>query len=327
MHRLQNLGRTTRKTNGITASLPQTRYIGRFAPSPTGPLHFGSLYTALASYLQARAQHGLWRIRIDDLDTPRNAPGAADNILKTLENFGLQWDKAVIFQSARIERYHAALEQLLADNRTYRCGCTRKTLDRHQPRFPDKAHLYPGFCRVKTPPAHIRHALRIKTDARIVRFHDALQGLIEHVMSERHGDFIVLRRDSIIAYQLAAAVDDRLENITEVVRGYDLLDSTPKQIYLQQLLGYRSPHYMHVPVIVDAHGQKLSKQSYAAAVDRHDANKVLFEALVLLFQQPPTMLRGAPVSELLDWAIAHWNPALLQNKQAIAEHPLLDLAR
>lgn len=282
-------------------------------------MHFGSLFTALASFLQARSRQGLWRIRIDDLDTPRNVPGAADGILKTLENFGLHWDGAVIYQSARIDHYHAALQQLFTGDLVYRCICTRKILSRHQQEHPEKLGLYPGFCRTQTHAAHTRHALRIKTGPEIVRFDDALQGLIEHTLSEQHGDFVVLRRDNIIAYQLAAAVDDRQELITEVVRGYDLLDSTPKQIYLQQLLGYRSPRYMHVPVIVDAHGQKLSKQSYAEAVDRHDAKTLLFDALVLLRQHPPPVLRGAPISELLNWAIAHWNPAALQNRRAIRQ--------
>lgn len=322
MHRLQNPGRTARKANGITPPLPQPRYIGRFAPSPTGPLHIGSLYTALASFLQARAQQGLWRLRIDDLDTPRNVPGAADGILKTLENFGLHWDGAVIYQSAQIDCYHAALNRLLADDAVFRCVCTRKILSQHTYEHPGSAHLYPGFCRTKIPAGHARYALRIKTGPEIVRFQDYLQGLIEHTLSERHGDFIVLRRDNIIAYQLAAAVDDRQELITEVVRGYDLLDSTPKQIYLQQLLGYASPRYMHVPVIVDACGQKLSKQSYAEAVDRRDAKTLLFDLLVLLRQHPPAALRGAAVSELLRWAIAHWHPAPLQNKRTIREQPI-----
>lgn len=321
MYRLQNAGRITRKTNGITAHRPLQRYVGRFAPSPTGPLHFGSLYTALASFLQARSQHGRWLLRIDDLDQPRNMPGAVHSILKTLENFGLHWDDAVIYQSARTEHYHAALQQLLAGDLVYRCICTRKILSRHQQDHPDKAHLYPGFCRTKIHSGNIRHALRIKTGSQTVHFHDALQGLIEHILSEQHGDFIVLRRDNIIAYQLAAAVDDRQELITEVVRGYDLLDSTPKQIYLQQLLGYGSPNYMHVPIIVDIHGQKLSKQSYAEAVDRRDPKTVLYDVLELLRQHPPKALRGAPVSELLEWAIAHWNPAPLRYKRSITELP------
>lgn len=319
MHRLQNPGRIARKTNGITAHLPQQRYIGRFAPSPTGPLHFGSLYTALASFLQARSHQGLWRLRIDDLDQPRNVPGAADAILKTLENFHLHWDGEVIYQSRQTDSYHAALQQLLADGLVYRCVCTRKTLTRYRHEHPDKAHLYPGICRATTNSRQTPYALRIKTGPHAIRFHDALQGVIEHSLAGQHGDFIVLRRDNIIAYQLAAAVDDRQEKITEVVRGYDLLDSTPKQLYLQQLLGYPSPRYMHVPVIVDAQGQKLSKQSYAEAVDRREAKTVLFEALVLLRQQPPAELRGAPIADLLNWAITHWRPAPLLNKRAIME--------
>jgi glutamyl-Q tRNA(Asp) synthetase len=317
---LQNPGRITRKTNGITAHQPQRRYIGRFAPSPTGPLHFGSLYTALASFLQARSQRGLWRLRIDDLDAPRNAPGAASAILKTLENFGLHWDDEVIYQSRQIAVYRAALTRLETGGFLYRCICTRSVLARHQCEHPHNAHLYPGFCRntLSGGNADIPHALRVKTDPCLVRFHDALQGLVEHPLDELHGDFIVLRRDNVIAYHLAAAVDDRQERITEVVRGYDLLDSTPKQLYLQQLLGYSSPSYMHVPVIVDTHGQKLSKQSHAEAVDRDGAKTRLFDALVLLRQRPPMELRGAPIAELLAWAIAHWNPERLKNRRAVS---------
>jgi glutamyl-Q tRNA(Asp) synthetase len=165
-----------------------------------------------------------------------------------------------------------------------------------------------------------RHALRIKSGAHKICFQDGLQGGIEHSLSEQHGDFIVLRRDNIVAYHLAAAVDDRQEQITEVVRGCDLLDSTPKQLYLQHLLGYPSPHYMHVPVIVDRHGQKLSKQSYAEAVNRHDGKTLLFDALALLQQQPPPALRGASIAELLNWAVAHWKPELLKQKRSLLLH-------
>jgi glutamyl-Q tRNA(Asp) synthetase len=262
----------------------------------------------------------LWRLRIDDLDTPRNAPGATDAILKTLENFGLQWDGEVVYQSRQIDIYRAALARLEAGGFLYRCVCTRTTLARHQREHPHKAHLYPGFCRAVAHPANAHHALRVKTGAHVIRFQDALQGCIEHALSEQHGDFIVLRRDNIIAYHLAAAVDDRQEHITEVVRGYDLLDSTPKQLYLQQLLGYPPPNYMHVPVIVDAHGQKLSKQSHAEAIDPRDAKTLLFDALLLLRQWPPAELRGASIAELLNWAVAHWKPELLKQKRSLLLH-------
>lgn len=280
-------------------------------------MHFGSLFTALASYLQARSRHGRWLLRIDDLDTPRNMPGATDAILKALDNFGLHWDGSAIYQSARLEAYQAALAQLTAQGLTYRCACTRKELAGYQAQHPEAAHLYPGFCRHKTIPGTTRYALRIKADARTIRFHDGLQGLIEQPLAAMHGDFIIFRRDQVVAYQLAAAVDDRQENITEVLRGYDLLDSTPKQLYLQQVLGYPSPTYLHVPVIVDAHGQKLSKQSYAEAVDRGAPQLLLFQALEMLQQRPPQQLRGAPVAELLAWAVDNWDPAPLHGKQAI----------
>ena len=278
-------------------------YIGRFAPSPTGSLHYGSFYTALASFLQARSQQGLWLLRIDDLDTPRNIKGSADNILKTLDVFGLHWDGSVFYQSQSLEAYHEILERLLKEKLIYPCTCSRKTL----------TDIYSGVCRDKQIPPDSPYSLRIKTDNRIISFTDELQGLISQNLAEQHGDFILKRKDQIISYQFAVVIDDDRQHINHVVRGYDLLDSTPRQIYLQQILGLDTPDYMHVPVIVDAQGYKLSKQTCATAVDLKNSHAVLFEVLTLLKQNPPSELQQASSTELLSWAIQHWNPGLLKN--------------
>jgi glutamyl-Q tRNA(Asp) synthetase len=283
-------------------------YIGRFAPSPTGPLHLGSLYTALASFLQARSRQGLWLLRIDDLDFPRNIKGSADSILKTLDAFGLHWDSSVVYQSQCLDSYHEILDQLAWDQLIYPCTCTRKTL----------TAIYSGACRSKQTQSDSPNSYRIKTDNRIISFKDELQGLISHDLAEQHGDFILKRKDRIIAYQFAVVIDDDRQHINHVVRGYDLLDSTPRQIYLQQVLGLVTPDYMHVPVIIDEQGYKLSKQTRATAVDLKQPHAVIFELLTLLKQNPPSELQQAPSTELIAWAIEHWNPSMLKNCRAIS---------
>ena len=281
-------------------------YIGRFAPSPTGPLHLGSLYTALASFLQARSQQGLWLLRIDDLDTPRNVKGSADSILKTLDAFGLHWNGSVVYQSQTLDVYHEILDQLVKDKLIYPCTCSRKTL----------TAIYSGVCRDKQTLPKSPYSFRIKTDNRSISFTDELQGLISHNLAE-HGDFIVKRKDDIIAYQFAVVIDDDRQHINHIVRGYDLLDSTPRQIYLQQLLRLVTPGYMHVPVIIDEQGYKLSKQTHATAVDLKKPHAVIFKLLSLLKQNPPDELQHAPPTELLSWAIEHWNPGMLINCRTI----------
>ena len=289
--------------------LDKQPYIGRFAPSPSGSLHFGSLYTALASFLQARSQQGLWLLRIDDLDFPRNIKGSADSILKTLDAFGLHWDGSVAYQSQTLDVYHEILDQLVKDKLIYSCTCSRKTL----------TAIYSGVCRGKQTLPKSPYSYRIKTDSRIISFKDELQGLISHNLAEQHGDIILKRKDQIIAYQFAVVIDDDSQHINHVVRGYDLLDSTPRQIYLQQILGLVTPGYMHVPVIIDEQGYKLSKQTRATAVDLNKPYAVIFELLTLLKQNPPSELQHAPSTELLGWAIEHWNPALLKNCRTICK--------
>ncbi|MDD5320974.1 MAG: tRNA glutamyl-Q(34) synthetase GluQRS [Methylococcales bacterium] len=283
-------------------------YIGRFAPSPTGPLHLGSLYTALASFLQARSRHGKWLLRIDDLDTPRNIKGSADSILKTLDAFGLHWDDSVVYQSQHLGIYDEILDKLAKNKLVYPCSCSRKTL----------TAIYSGLCRNKQSPRNSPYSLRIKTDERIISFDDELQGLISHNLALQHGDFILKRKDRIIAYQFAVVIDDDRQQVNHIVRGFDLLESTPRQIYLQKTLGIATPGYMHVPVIIDEQGYKLSKQTRATAVDVRTPEAVIFGLLKLLKQNPPRELQHAPSTEQLNWAIDHWDPALLKNSRAIS---------
>ena len=240
-------------------------YIGRFAPSPTGPLHFGSLYTALASFLQARSKQGLWLLRIDDLDTPRNIKGAADNILKTLETFGLHWDNHVAYQSQTVDIYHEVLDSLLKEQLIYPCTCSRKIL----------TTVYSGTCRNKQTLPQSPYSYRLKTNNRVISFNDELQGLTANNFAKQ-GDFILKRKDQFIAYQFAVVIDDNQQQINHVVRGYDLLASTPRQIYLQHILGFDTPAYMHVPIIIDKQGYKLSKQTLATAVDIKQPNALIF---------------------------------------------------
>ncbi|MCX7085370.1 MAG: tRNA glutamyl-Q(34) synthetase GluQRS [Methylococcales bacterium] len=283
-------------------------YIGRFAPSPTGPLHLGSLYTALASYLDAKSHQGQWSLRIDDLDTPRNLSGAADYILSTLDAFGLHWDGGVTYQSDCIAFYEAELARLINTQIIYPCACSRKTL----------ATDGECYCINKQIDLTVPHAYRVKTDQSLIQFVDQIQGLVSISMAEQ-ADFILKRKDQILAYQFAVVVDDHIKGVNHVVRGCDLLDSTPKQIYLQKLLGFALPVYMHVPVIKDAHGFKLSKQTLAEGVNLKDSQKIIFKLLGLLWQSPPKELYNAPVLELLEWAVQHWNPSALKHRQSIVQ--------
>lgn len=282
--------------------------IGRFAPSPTGPLHLGSLYTALASFLQARSQQGRWHLRIDDLDTPRNRPDAVSTILNTLDTLGLHWDDAVVYQSHQLAAYQHILEQLSQQGCLYRCDCSRKILN---------SEIYSGRCRHRIITADSPHALRLKTDNVSISFDDDVQGLVTEHLVGPDSDFIIKRKDGIIAYQFAVVIDDYLQGITEIVRGCDLLTSTPKQIYLQQLLGYPTPHYLHVPVIIDQQGFKLSKQTLATAVDTENPGQLIFDLLVLLKQQPPLELKRASLEDVLAWGVTHWQAAPLQHQQTV----------
>ena len=265
----------------------------------------------MAGFLQTRSQKGLWRLRIDDLDTPRNVKYADEAILKTLEAFGLDWDGDVYYQSDHIDIYQHSLNELEKKHLIYPCVCSRKNLILHA-REQAQPDIYPGICRNRQVHADVPQALRLKTDHSLISFQDELQGFISCDLAAQQGDFIVRRKDRIIAYQFAVVIDDALQQVNQVVRGSDLLDETAKQIYLQQLLGLATPGYMHVPVIVDPQGYKLSKQTQATAVDLTMPDRVIFQLLGLLRQNPPIELQQAPATELLSWAIAHWNPTGLK---------------
>jgi glutamyl-Q tRNA(Asp) synthetase len=284
--------------------LNPTAYRGRFAPSPTGALHFGSLLTAVASYLEARTQQGLWLVRMEDLDPPREIKGAAREILKTLEQFGFEWDGDVIYQSQQDSAYQDALQQLKNKQLTFACNCSRKHLNNTASRS-SEGIIYPGTCRHKIdiPPPY---TTRIIAPDQTFHFIDQLQGPQKQNLHHSLGDFIIRRRDQLFAYQLAVVVDDHLQSITHIVRGSDLLSSTARQIFLQTMLSYQTPEYTHLPVLTNAEGNKLSKQSHAQALDLTHANLHLYRCLTLLVQSPPTELTNASLHELWQWAFTHW---------------------
>jgi len=271
---------------------------GRFAPSPTGPLHFGSVVAAVASYMQAKNQRGKWLVRMDDVDTPRNQAGADTAILKTLEILGLHWDDDVLFQSHRQEAYLVALNILSDKKLVYRCTCTRKQL---------QGSAYPGTCRHQAHDPDQQHSLRIITKQSPTKFNDEIQGHFQQILETEIGDFIVHRADGLVAYHIATVVDDAWQGITEIVRGADLLDSTPRQIYLQQIFNYPTPSYAHLPVAVNAHGYKLSKQHHARPVNDTEPVAILFTALDFLGQHPDKVLLQGNVEEIIQWGIKHWS--------------------
>lgn len=278
---------------------------GRFAPSPTGPLHFGSLIAALGSFLEARRQEGEWLVRIEDVDTHRARSGAADAILRTLERYELRWDGPVLYQSRRTDAYRAALEHLLNAGLAYPCTCSRRELA-NCPRSGDGSPIYPGRCRCRVGHPARPCAIRLRATDAPLAFRDAVQGDRRQCVASEVGDFIIRRADGLFAYQLAVVVDDAAQGITQVVRGSDLLDSTPRQIYLQRLLGAPTPEYAHLPVAVDPLGRKLSKQTGAAALDPRDPAPALWAALHFLGQDPPADLRREPPATILAWAHVHW---------------------
>ena len=279
-------------------------YTGRFAPSPTGPLHFGSLVAALGSYLDARAHNGRWLVRMEDLDVAREQPGAADEIVATLARCGLEWDGDVEYQSRRLSDYRAALDRLESSAAAYPCSCTRREMADSLLAL-DGARIYPGTCRGGLASGRLARAVRVRTNAEPVEFDDRRHGRQVQCVERDVGDFVLLRADGYFSYQLAVVVDDAAQGVTDVVRGIDLIDSTARQIFLQRLLGLHTPRYMHLPVAVAQSGEKLSKHTGALPAGPRD----LPRALAFLGHVPPTDLAGAPASELLRWGIAHWNPA------------------
>jgi glutamyl-Q tRNA(Asp) synthetase len=292
-------------------------YVGRFAPSPTGPLHFGSLLAAVASYLDARARDGRWRLRMEDIDETRCRPEFADDILRTLEGFGFEWDGEVSVQSQRKPWYEAALAQLAAQKVVYACTCSRREIADSALAGID-GPVYPGTCRHARHPA-AGNALRILTQDAPIAFTDRVQGAMVQHLESQIGDFVVKRRDGLFAYQLAVVVDDHLQGVTDVVRGADLLDSTARQIWLQQQLGYATPSYLHIPVATNAAGQKLSKQTLAPQVADGDACRTLLSALALLGQPLDGLDTIPQPGALLLAAGRRWDPLAIPRRRAIPQ--------
>jgi glutamyl-Q tRNA(Asp) synthetase len=283
-------------------------YRGRFAPTPSGPLHFGSLVAAAGSLLEARTRGGEWLLRIDDLDPPRVVRGAADAILRTLDAYGMHWDGAVVRQSARSAAYHAALHRLRRQALVYPCACSRREIG-DSAAAGIEGPVYPGHCRAGMPADRAARALRVLTHGAAVAFEDAVQGRIEQAIEAAIGDFVVYRADGVYAYHLATVIDDAAQGITHVVRGADLLASTPRQIHLQRVLGLPTPAYAHLPVALNEAGEKLSKQTLAWPVDASAPVPALHAALRFLGQPVSDDLRRATLRELWSWAFAHWRLA------------------
>jgi glutamyl-Q tRNA(Asp) synthetase len=288
-------------------------YVGRFAPSPTGPLHFGSLLAAVASYAQAKSIAGKWLLRIEDIDPPREQPGADKLILDVLEAFGFEWDGPVTYQSSFTPRHEEQVQTLVNAGLAYPCSCSRRDLA-DVPRGP-LGVIYPGTCRTGCQSDDV--AIRILTSDAPIEFHDALQGRHCQQLASESGDFIIKRRDGLIAYHLAVVVDDHDQGVTEVVRGIDLLDSTPRQIWLQRLLGFPTPDYLHIPVAINNDSQKLSKLTGAPGIECSEPGSTLFDAVQALGQAPPGELRHETPVKIWKWLLANWRPGVLTGIQEI----------
>ncbi|MBP4039862.1 tRNA glutamyl-Q(34) synthetase GluQRS [Aeromonas sp. SrichE-2G] len=295
----------------MTPLSPDRPYVGRFAPSPSGPLHFGSLVAALGSFLQARSRQGHWLVRIEDIDPPREMPGAAGLILQTLEDHGLAWDGEVMYQSRRHERYDEIIARLYDAGDLYWCHCTRREIMA-------SGGFYNGHCRTLGLAAE-GCAARLRQHHPVYRFEDALQGEITVPAALAEEDFIVRRRDGLYAYNLAVVVDDMDSGITEIVRGADLLEPTVRQIALYQTLGAPVPAWVHLPLAVLADGNKLSKQNHAPALARDERSQALWQALAFLGQCPPPELKAGSVDEIIAWGITHWRLDRVPRQQKIAQ--------
>lgn len=287
--------------------------IGRFAPTPSGPPHFGTLLAAIASYLHAKSNDGQWLLRIEDLDPPRVVPGATDSMLHTLEAFALFWDGELMFQSQRESAYQDALHQLLQHDRAFPCCCTRRVLI-HAKQGAEGV-IYPGTCRNGLAPGQAAHSYRARITEAPIEFLDGVQGLIRENLAQTTGDFIIRRGDGYFAYQLAVVVDDAAQGITQVVRGADLLSSTARQIHLQHQLGLTEPEYLHIPIVLDSLGRKLSKSEAAPTLHPDNPAACWHQALQCLGQSPPDDLQS--VTELRDWALANWRPERIPRQASL----------
>ncbi len=284
-----------------------TKATGRFAPTPSGPLHFGSLVTAVASYCHARFHRADWRIRIEDVDTPRVVKGSSDDILRTLEAFGFEWDGKVLFQSQRFSAYRQALQRLRDNGLIYACQCSRKQLQREALRSGPLGLIYPGHCRDKHLPESDASLRLNMQQAGIIKFDDLHFKACAIDLPHDVGDIVLLRRDHIYAYHLAVVVDDAYQGVTQIVRGADLLQSTAIHLYLNHLLGFQHAQYLHLPLVKNAQGDKLSKQTGAQALDISNKQALLIAALKFLGQKTDCALSSASAKEILQFAIAHWD--------------------
>lgn len=282
-------------------------YKGRFAPTPSGPAHLGTMLAAIGSYLQARSQGGEWHIRIDDIDPPREVAGAADSILRTLERYGLEWDGPIVYQSQRHEKYRQALDSLLSSHKAFYCGCTRKEIQQLA-RPGANGMVYPGTCRTGIPDDRQARAIRLRTCNQVVAIHDNIQGEYTLNIEKDIGDFVIRRADGLYAYHLATVVDDATDGFTEIVRGQDLLSSTPPQVYLQQCLNYPTPDYMHLPLLIDKNNMKLCKRFGAAAVDDMQQNETLRLLFASLGLPTDSGIINIHHNERWQRAISEWNP-------------------
>ncbi|KQT41754.1 MULTISPECIES: tRNA glutamyl-Q(34) synthetase GluQRS [unclassified Methylophilus] len=282
--------------------------VGRFAPSPTGPLHFGSLVAAVASYCDAKSRGGKWLLRIEDVDQTRKMAGASEEIIHTLEHYGFVWDDEITYQSQRTALYEVALNRLRDKYLAYPCTCSRKEIADSSSMHGIEGVIYPGTC-LSHPIKHDSTAAwRLKTTESLISFQDLVQGRIQHNMAREIGDFVIKRSDGLYSYQLAVVVDDALQGVTHVVRGADLLNSTTRQIYLQQLLGYPTPVYAHIPLVLNADGQKLSKQTLAESLPKDEVIATLLKAFRFLpnFPTHPQAFKTLP--DLWQWALDNWQP-------------------
>lgn len=289
-------------------------YVGRFAPTPSGFLHFGSLVAALASWLDARAVGGRWLLRMEDTDPPREMPGARDAILHTLEGYGLEWDGEVVFQSQRHDAYAEVVERLFRQGLAYACTCSRKQLE-------GSNGIYPGTCRNA---GHAREgaAIRLRVPELTYRFNDRVQGEFAQHLGREVGDFIIQRRDGLYAYQLAVVLDDAWQGVTDIVRGADLLDNTPRQLYLQELLGFSQPRYLHIPLIIQPDGHKLGKSYRSPPLAPEQATPLLLRALRALGQATDPALENARPGEVLAVARQQWRPDAIASRMTVPEADL-----
>lgn len=290
--------------------------IGRFAPSPSGSLHFGSLLAAVASFMQAKHQGGKWLVRIEDIDPPREVAGASDTILKQLECHGLHWDDSVFFQSTQIQHYFEILDRLKDKSLTYNCDCPRQ-------RLTSLDGIYDNHCR-NLNLTDKNSAIRLSVDDSLkfisrnndrLHFFDQIMGDYSQSLNKEVGDFVLRRRDGLISYQLAVVIDDHQQGITEIVRGVDLIDSTPRQILLQKILGYKTPSYAHIPLAINSLGQKLSKQHHAKELPQNNEQEQVWLALSWLEQNPPLEIRKSPINEIINWGITHWDVSKITNSK------------